>query len=68
MSDHTPNKELNKIAGSDPSILTGLKNSPEESEVRQVMSSRRQAFKRFASYTAPAMIALISANEALATP
>ena len=67
MSDHTPEKELNKIAGSDPSRQTDLKNSP-ESEVGQVKSSRRQAFKRFASYTAPAMIALISANEALASP
>ena len=68
MSDHTPKKELKKIAGSDPSIKTDHKSSPEESGVGQVKSSRRQAFKRFASYTAPAMIALISANEALATP
>jgi hypothetical protein len=68
MSDHTPKTELNKIAESDPSRQTDLKCSPEPSGVGQVKSSRRQAFKRFASYTAPAMIALISANEALASP
>jgi hypothetical protein len=67
MSDHTPKKEPSKIEGTDPSMQTDHKSSPEESGVGQVKSSRRQAFKRFASYTAPAMIALISANEALAS-
>ena len=64
--EQKPQDDGNKIAGSDLSIQSDLKNSP-ESEAGQIKSSRRQALKRFASYTAPAMIALITANEALAS-
>jgi hypothetical protein len=66
MTNQKPQDEINASAGSDLSIQSDLKNSP-ESEAGQIKSSRRQALKRFASYTAPAMIALITANEALAS-
>lgn len=66
MINQKPKGKINAIAGSDHSKQNALKNSP-ESGVGQIKSSRRQALKRFASYTAPAMIALITANEALAS-
>ena len=63
----------------DPEQETKLDDCAEESQSKhadsknslgagagQVKSSRRQAIKRFTSYTAPAMIALISANKAAA--
>ena len=58
MSDQKP---ANKTTG------TAVRDkSKQEANDSAKPSSRRQAIKRFTSYTAPAMIALISANKAAA--
>ena len=65
MSNHLPKSKVSTNAGTNPSKQDDSKNSL-ESGAGQVKFSRRQAIKRFTSYTAPAMIALISANKASA--
>ena len=60
-SEHNQNDANEKAQPQGPA-------SDQNSCAVDVKPSRRQAIKRFAAYTAPAMIALITAKEAKANP
>lgn len=65
-NDKAMEKRTIANAGDNQSQEKHLKDIP-KSGAEQVKSSRRQAIKRFTSYAAPAMIALITADEAMAS-